>query len=66
MSKYDHIEDAWVKEALEEYKDLIIGLVEKEMSGVRIHEELRKDGLKISYPSVARYVETIPIGNEIA
>ena len=30
--------------ALEEYKDLIIGLLEKEMSGVRIHEELRKEG----------------------
>jgi len=29
------------------------------MSGVRIHEELRKEGLKISYPSVARYVESI-------
>ena len=23
MSKYDHIEDVWVKEALEEYKDKI-------------------------------------------
>ena len=23
MSKYDHIEDAWIKEALEEYKDKI-------------------------------------------
>ena len=23
MSKYDHIDDAWVKEALEEYKDKI-------------------------------------------
>ena len=45
--------------ALEEYKDLIIGLLEKEMSGVRIHEELRKEGLKISYASVARYVESI-------
>ena len=24
MSKYDHIEDAWVREALEEYKDKLM------------------------------------------
>lgn len=51
--------------ALEGYKDLIIGLMEKEMSGVRIHEELRKEGLEISYPSVARYVESIKGKNNV-
>ena len=45
--------------ALDGYKDLIIELMGKEISGVRIHEELIKEGLKISYPSVARYLESI-------
>ena len=44
---------------LDGHKKLIIELMEKDISGVRIHEELIKEGLKISYPSVARYLESI-------
>lgn len=50
---------------LEGYKDLIIELMEKEISVVRIHEELRKEGVEISYSSVARYVESIKGKNNI-
>lgn len=50
---------------LEGYNGLIIELMEKEMSGVRIHEELKKEGLEISYPSVARYVENIKGKNNV-
>jgi len=50
---------------LEGYKGQIIGLMEKDISGVRIHEELRKEGLEISYASVARYIESIKGKNNI-
>jgi transposase len=50
---------------LEGHKDLVIELMEKEVSGVRIHEELKKEGLEISYPSVARYVESIKGKNNV-
>ena len=39
--------------------------MEKDISGVRIHEELIKEGLKISYPSVARYLESIKGKNNV-
>lgn len=51
--------------ALDGYKELIIKLMEKDISGVRIHEELTKEGLKISYPSVARYLESIKGKNNV-
>ena len=50
---------------LDGYKELIIELMEKDISGVRIHEELIKEGLKISYPSVARYLESIKGKNNV-
>ena len=51
--------------SLDGYKELIIELMEKDISGVRIHEELIKEGLKISYPSVARYLESIKGKNNV-
>ena len=44
---------------LDKYKDKIIELMEKDLSGVRIQEELSREGLKISYSSVVRYIKKI-------
>ena len=44
---------------LDEQKELIIELIEKDISGVRIHKELIKEAFKIIYPSMARYLESM-------
>ena len=51
--------------SLDGHKELIIELMEKDISGVRIHEELIKEGLKISYPSVAWHLESIKGKNNV-
>lgn len=50
---------------LDKYKDKIIELMEKDLSGVRIQEELSREGLKISYSSVVRYIKKIKGKNNI-
>ena len=44
---------------LDLYKDQIIGYLEKDLSGIRIYQELIKNGSKASYRSVCAYVSDI-------
>jgi len=44
---------------IDEYREKILELLEKDLSGVRIHEELVKDGFAGSYPTVKRYINKL-------
>ena len=44
---------------IDNYKEKVLKLLERDLSGVRIHEELTRDGFTGSYPSVKRYVNKI-------
>lgn len=50
---------------LDEHKEDIIKLLEKNLSGVRIYEELLRLGCKMSYPNVVRYIRGIKGKREI-
>ena len=50
---------------LDPYKDRIMQLIERGLSSVRIHEELTREGVKASYPTVKRYVGNIKKRQEI-
>jgi len=41
------------------YRQKILALLEKDLNGVRIHEELVKDGFRGSYPTVKRYINKL-------
>jgi len=41
------------------YKERILELLEQDLSGIRIHEELVKDGFRGSYPTIKRYINKI-------
>jgi transposase len=41
---------------IDNYKEKVLELLEQDLSGVRIHEELARDGFTGSYPTVKRYV----------
>jgi len=41
---------------IDDYREKILELLEKDLSGVRIHEELTRDGFAGSYPTVKRYI----------
>ena len=45
--------------SLEPYKDQVIEYLEKNLSGVRIFEELQTIGLRTSYSAVVRYISTL-------
>jgi hypothetical protein len=47
------------------YKEKILKLLEQDLSGVRIHEELIKDGFVGSYPTVKRYINKLKRGQNI-
>jgi len=44
---------------LDEHKEKIVELLEKDLSGVRIQEELIREGVKVGYSTIARYIENI-------
>lgn len=44
---------------VDDYKQKILALLEKDLSGVRIHEELTRDGFVGSYPTVKRYINKL-------
>ncbi|MSO14661.1 hypothetical protein [Rickettsiales endosymbiont of Trichoplax sp. H2] len=44
---------------LYEHKEKIVELIEKDLSVVRIQEELIREGVKVGYSSLARYIEKI-------
>lgn len=44
---------------IDDYKEKVLELLEQNLSGVRIHEELTRDGFIGSYPTVKRYVNKI-------
>ena len=44
---------------LDPYKEKILKLLEADLSGVRIHEELVKDGFKGTYSAVKKYVRRL-------
>ena len=50
---------------IDDYRESILSLLEKDLSAVRIHEELVKDGFKGSYPTVKRYVNKLKRGQNI-
>lgn len=47
------------KKILDSYKDQIISYLEKDLSGVRIYEELLKEGSNASYRTVCEYISHI-------
>ncbi len=44
---------------IDNYKERILKLLEQDLSGIRIHEELVKDGFRGSYPTIKRYINKI-------
>lgn len=44
---------------IDNYREKILSLLEKDLSGVRIHEELTRDGFTGSYPTVKRYINKL-------
>lgn len=50
---------------IDEHREKVLSLLEKDLSGVRTHDELVKDGFKGSYPTVKRYVNKPKRGQNI-
>jgi len=44
---------------IDNYRQKVLALLEKDLNGVRIHEELVKDGFRGSYPTVKRYINKL-------
>lgn len=44
---------------IDDYRQEILALLEKDLNGVRIHQELLRDGFKGSYPTVKRYINKL-------
>ena len=44
---------------IDSYREKVLKLLEKDLNGVRIHEELTRDGFKGSYPTVKRYINKL-------
>lgn len=44
---------------IDAYRQKVLALLEKDLNGVRIHQELTRDGFKGSYPTVKRYINKL-------
>jgi len=44
---------------IDSYRQKVLALLEKDLNGVRIHEELTRDGFRGSYPTVKRYINKL-------
>jgi len=59
LEKGDYPQKKPHPKVLDTYQEQILNLVEKDLSGVRIHEELQAMGANTSYSAVKRYIAEI-------
>ena len=50
---------------IDDYRQKVLALLEKDLNGVRIYQELMRNGFKGSYPTVKRYINNLKRGQNI-